>query len=112
MLVEYSTNNSGGSFWLTEKEWKNLEDHGWKLFNHDDHIYESGNYKYDEHGLPMRKEPRAKDSIFKQYAHYAFKHFPSVEDAEREFEELTEQHVNDEGCECCGKPHYFHEVRK
>lgn len=29
IVTEYSSNNSGGSFWLKDEEWKSLEDHGW-----------------------------------------------------------------------------------
>lgn len=29
VTVEYSSNNSGGSFWLNDKDWKALEKAGW-----------------------------------------------------------------------------------
>jgi len=29
--IEYDSNNSGGSFWLKDKDWKALEDAGWHV---------------------------------------------------------------------------------
>jgi hypothetical protein len=29
MKIEYSSNNSGGSWWLSDDDWKKLEDAGW-----------------------------------------------------------------------------------
>ena len=31
MYVEYITNNSGGSWWLSDDDWKALEAAGWKV---------------------------------------------------------------------------------
>jgi hypothetical protein len=31
MKVEYSSNNSGGSWWLKDKDWYTLEKAGWKV---------------------------------------------------------------------------------
>lgn len=31
MIVEYSSNNSGGDWWLSDDDWKNLESAGWKV---------------------------------------------------------------------------------
>jgi len=39
----------------------------------------------------------------------ASKMFLSIEDAQAEFEKITKQNVTDEGCRCCGEPHYFYQ---
>lgn len=31
MIVEYSSNNSGGSWWLSDKHWLALEAAGWRV---------------------------------------------------------------------------------
>ena len=106
ILIEYTTNNSGGSFWLKTKDWKKLEKAGWKLFGYDNFVYVDGDYKYGKDGLPEKKESNEKD-MFGQYAHYGFKFFSSIKEALEEFEKLTGQDVSDEGCNCCGAPHSF-----
>lgn len=108
IMVEYSSNNSGGSWWVNTKQWKKLEKNGWKLFNSDDFLYTpKGDYQLGKDKLPKRKEPREKDSMFGQYAHYAFKFFSSPSEAIKEFESLTGLDTTDEGCNCCGAPHSF-----
>lgn len=72
--IEYSQNNSGGSWWLDDKDWDALQAAGW-----------------DVSEKPMRAD----------------KDFPSLEDAVAEWERLTGQDSKAEGCECCGRPHYF-----
>lgn len=110
ILIEYSTNNSGGNWWLTKQNWKDLEKEGWKLFNCDEFIYKNGDHAFGRDGLPKRVSPRVKDETFEQYAHYGFKYFDSIEEAVREFEEITGQDVEEEGCECCGQPHSISKV--
>lgn len=102
MIIEYSTNNSGGSYWLKAKDWKRLAEAGWKLFGFDNFEYDAqGKYVRDEDGLPKRK------GSLPDNPHYAFKQFNTIQEALREFEELTGQDVSDEGCNCCGPPHSF-----
>lgn len=31
-VLKYSSNNSGGSWWLTDQNWKDLEASGWVVF--------------------------------------------------------------------------------
>ena len=31
MKVEYSSNNSGGSWWLSDDDWRKLEKAGWEI---------------------------------------------------------------------------------
>ena len=44
MYVEYSSNNSGGSWWLKDEDWKALEAAGWKV------VWASLDYPYDDNG--------------------------------------------------------------
>jgi len=115
--VEYSANNSGGRDWLTEKDWLALEKAGWKIYRRDDMAYRDGYAIPGEDGLPLKKdelplEDQDEDK-FKmpgerwQSYHEAYKLFPDIQTALKEFEEITGQDVTDEGCNCCGAPHSF-----
>ena len=86
MRIEYYSNNSGGRDWLTAKQWAALKKAGWAIrgFSSD---------------LIRDKRPR-----------YAVKSFPSMKAALEEFEQLTGHDVSDEGCNCCGPPHEFHNL--
>lgn len=101
-VVEYSTNNSGGSYWLRDKDWEALRNAGWLLMDWDNAVYTNGRYVVDKSGLPTVSAPAKIEN-----AHYAFKKFTSITEALKEFEELTGQDVTDEGCNCCGAPHSF-----
>ncbi len=79
MLVKYSSNNSGGSFWLSESDWEGLKKAGWKFEN-----------------TKMWNQPTR-----------AEKEFDCIRDALVEFESVTSQTASDEGCNCCGPPHCF-----
>ena len=95
MLIQYTSNNSGGSWWLKDKDWYALESRGWKV-----------SWVKDEKDKFFRPD---KDGRFLgALAKIAQKVFPSVADAMREFEEVTGQNVSDEGCNCCGAPHTFY----
>lgn len=100
--VEYSTNNSGGSYWLDEKDWRGLQDAGWIVMDRDNAVYEGGNYLAGSNGLPTVSKPADLSQ-----AHYAFKNFKGISEALEEFERITGQNVSDEGCNCCGAPHSF-----
>lgn len=54
MYVEYSSNNSGGHWWLEDADWKNLEAAGWKVeWAHLENLYDAkGKYVRDEDGTP------------------------------------------------------------
>lgn len=89
MNVVYTANNSGGFDWLDIEHWKRLERAGWKV-----------------HWLDM-EEPIRK--FLQTPAYCASKDFPSVEDAVREWTEVTGLDPDSKGCECCGRPHHFRE---
>lgn len=92
MKLNYSSNNSGGSWWLCDDDWKNLEDAGWEV----DWIRE--------------REDRDGERFLGALAYSASKVVSSRSEANdqiREFERITGQSVDDQGCNCCGAPHYF-----
>lgn len=94
MATRYSTNNSGGSWWLSDDDWRNLAAAGWIVdwvANNPDRYF-SG------------------DRWLGALATSALRPALSEEDAIAEWEQITGQSADDEGCECCGEPHYFSQV--
>ncbi len=85
---EYDSNNSGGGWWLTDDNWKALEKAGWKV-----------DWRKDEEGNPTR--------FLGALATSATKEFLNKQDAIKDFEKVTGAVYDDEGCECCGPPHYI-----
>jgi hypothetical protein len=93
--VEYSSNNSGGRWWLTDDDWLALEKAGWKVswFRNEDRKY----FKPDEDGRWLGAlasnaiKPGAK----------------SLREAADEWERVTGKSATDAGCACCGQPHSF-----
>jgi hypothetical protein len=83
--IEYDSNNSGGVWWLTEDDWKQLEKGGWVV-----------DWRNVE--LLGAKATSAKRMGL------------SLDDAITEFEKLTGQDACAAGCECCGQPHNFNEA--
>jgi hypothetical protein len=81
MYVEYTTNNSGGSWWLSEEDWKALEAAGWKVEWR--HFLGTSAVRATRQGL---KKKEAID----------------------EWKRMTGQNPKDIGCECCGPPHNFY----
>lgn len=84
MRVTYSSNNSGGSWWLTDDDWRNLEAAGWDV-----------QWKKDG------------ERFLGALAMKASKDFGDPADAIAEFERITGQDASAEGCNCCGSPHSF-----
>lgn len=93
--IEYVSNNSGGNWWLTDKDWEALEEAGWVVrWLKDDEHFSS---KVDENGRWLRtKAMRAK------------RYGLSMGMAMAEFAMLTGQDLGDTGCSCCGEPHSFY----
>jgi hypothetical protein len=96
MKVEYSSNNSGGHWWLKDDDWYALEKAGWKV-----------KWKKDE-----------KDSLFGcdkdgrwlgALATRAEREGLHLREAVEEWERVTGQISTEAGCPCCGQPHYFTE---
>lgn len=92
--VEYDSNNSGGSWWLTDEDWHNLEAAGWDVEWVKDRPYWGRN---------------GEDRWLGALATSATRHGLSMDEAIAEFEEVTGQGAYEAGCECCGPPHNFYE---
>lgn len=103
MKIEYSSNNSGGRWWLSDDNWKDLEAAGWKV-----------NWCKDEKPIEFNGRvltsfgPDADGRHLGALAKKASKDFDSVGDAIREWEKVTGLEASDEGCNCCGAPHTFY----
>ena len=82
MIIKYSSNNSGGDWWLNKSDWIKLEKAGWKV-------------KWDA------------SEFLGASARSCSKDFSNIREALIEFEQLTGQEVTDGGCTCCGPPHCF-----
>lgn len=119
LKVRYESNNSGGYWWLKDKDWENLEKASWKVrwfipkncylckgtgIDHTmDHLY------HTKKGRKCISQFHSKDGRFLgALANEAEKDgFKNVGEAIKEFERITKQDVSDEGCKCCGAPHTF-----
>lgn len=95
MKVSYSSNNSGGCWWLTDQNWIDLEKAGWTV--------DWGEYLAKGGTLASARKKRYLGGL----AASASKDFQTIRDALVEFEKITGQDVSDEGCNCCGPPHNF-----
>jgi len=122
LFVQYRTNNSGGSWWLTDDDWKRLEEAGWTVDWGDTYFCNSkfsftqppdsaelcdpgvecsGHRKYDTW------QEADRDRWMGALAVSAHKRVSSLADALKEFETVTGQSATDDGCNCCGAPHSF-----
>ncbi len=108
-MVEYSSNNSGGNWWLSDKDWKNLDKAGWKVvWAWEEYVYDAkGGYVPDAKGYPKTVKKSKKERYLGALAKYAYKKFDTIQKALQEFEKITKQDISDEGCNCCGAPHNF-----
>jgi len=79
--VRYESNNSRGDWWLSDRDWVNLEAAGWEVTWTD----------------LSPDTPATSASVLA----------PSLEEAIAEWERITGENSNDEGCNCCGRPHRF-----
>jgi len=122
--VEYSANNSGGHWWLKDKDWVALSKAGWYVewgglyFCHSKFSWGSDKKLKDKcktaescHGhrkfRSYKNMEKEEDRYMGALAHDAKKKFKSITEALLEFEKLTGANVADEGCNCCGPPHGF-----
>jgi hypothetical protein len=109
-MIEYLTNNSGGHWWLTDANWKALEDAGWNVQWQagPDSLHQESFSSYEavkEYELAHRGENvRFLGSI----ARSATRDGLSMEEAIAEWESVTGLDSEDEGCPCCGEPHNFY----
>lgn len=92
-LLEYSSNNSGGSWWLKDEDWLALEAAGWKV----QWIRDQEKPSWDNSG----------DRFLGALATNASKEFSNRREGIDEWAAITKQNPDDEGCNCCGVPHNF-----
>ena len=84
MFVTYSSNNSGGDWWLNDADWKALEAAGWVV-------------KWrPERWLGALATEAVREAM-------------SVDVAVAEWRHVTGKNPEAEGCRCCGEPHWFRE---
>ena len=87
MIVIYSSNNSSGSFWLKDSDWKKLETAGWKVEWYDQSLL----------GANATSATIATISAI------------SIKAAIVEWESVLGMNASERGCYCCGPPHNFYE---
>jgi hypothetical protein len=95
-LYTYSSNNSGGSWWLSDEDWYALEAAGWKVD------------WYRDRESSIFGGADASGRWLGALASSASKEFSSYDEAAAEWEGITGQSLDEEGCECCGAPHYIY----
>jgi hypothetical protein len=92
--VEYSSNNSGGQWWLTDQNWRDLETAGWEV----------DWYKDQEVGFLHKL---GEERFLGALASHARLRNADLTTAIADWEMITGQQAMDEGCNCCGAPHDF-----
>lgn len=95
MQLTYSSNNSGGSWWLTDADWLALEAAGWDV-------------EWCRDGTPFVGEDGRYLGALATDASVAVASQDEADQRIEEFERITGQSRHDEGCQCCGRPHYFY----
>ncbi|QDH93008.1 hypothetical protein SEA_STEPHIG9_61 [Mycobacterium phage Stephig9] len=90
--VTYSSNNSGGSWWLTDDDWFALERAGWVINWYRDDSLNGG-----------------RERFLGALASSAFLPNSTEDEAIQSFENVTGLYTDAQGCDCCGPPHYFYE---
>jgi len=95
MKVEYSSNNSGGDWWLTDENWRALEAAGWEVawFAMSKDIFAP--YK-DGRWLGALATRATREGL-------------SLRAAADEWVRVTGLDPTAAGCPCCGQPHTFTE---
>lgn len=108
-VYEYSSNNSGGSWWLKKKDWEALEKAGWKVkWGNGDYTWKNGNHVLDEKGYPLYE--KSDSEWLGTPAKTAWFKAKTLDEAVSSFEEATSESVDEVGCPCCGEPHSISEL--
>lgn len=90
--VTYTSNNSGGSWWLTDQNWLDLEAAGWSV---DWFRNQKEQYGYrDGRFLGALATKASRTGL-------------ELDDAISEWQRITGEDHYASGCPCCGAPHYF-----
>lgn len=95
--VEYSSNNSGGRWWLRDRDWIALERAGWAV----NWIRDNEYYKGEERFLDALATSASKE-------YEAVTMSGAERKATADWEDITGAYASDRGCNCCGQPHYFY----
>lgn len=103
--LTYSSNNSGGSWWLEDSDWIALEEAGWTV------IWGGWNPR-DNYETP--KAVSAQEIIDGKVGRWlgaiakeAWKDVKSPRKGIEEWEAIVGQDPGELGCTCCGPPHNF-----
>ena len=130
MKITYDSNNSGGSWWLKDEDWKALEKEGWTVLwitkEHTRRIKEAqARLDADEYTDKDREDYFGRSHDLKTIegkgisvpdedgrwlgalATEAHKDFETPGKAIQEWERITGEDASAEGCNCCGSPHSF-----
>src|SRR5882672_11349500 len=96
-IVGYKSNNSGGHWWLSDADWRALEEAGWKVnwVKDSPSIKRYGGLDSDGRWIGALATSASRTGLPKKMA-------------VAEFEMVTGQFAADKGCPCCGEPHAFY----
>lgn len=122
--VEYSSNNSGGDWWLSDDDWENLEKAGWEVAWGGKYFCRSKSFMFTvPEGMAEPCADREKCQGHRRastaaeaerwlgaLAKSATRTGLPLRDAIEEWERVTGQNAASLGCSCCGTPHYFQET--
>lgn len=86
-VVEFSANNSGGSWWLDADDWAALARAGWSV---------------DPHRSFVGDVPTRATKSFESWSEDA-----ALRTAKADWEAAVKQDPEAQGCDCCGRPHNF-----
>lgn len=92
--LSYSSNNSGGSWWLSDEDWFAMEKAGW-------------NVEWRKNDTSPWSRADKDGRWLGALATRATLETDDPEGAVEEWERITGQNASDQGCNCCGEPHYF-----
>jgi hypothetical protein len=126
MYVEYDSNNSGGRWWLTDQNWKDLEKAGWKVEwrSLECKFTDDGDYDRDEDGTPKlvpvgeggnrlsimfpdEPDENGEYRFLGALATRAYRVGIGFREAVDEWQRVTGLSSTAAGCPCCGQPHSF-----
>jgi hypothetical protein len=105
-IIEYDSNNSGGGWWLSDKDWNNLADAGWE-------VQWIRNDRKDIGSTPD-KSGRWLGAMACE-AHFEVESDnpgAALRIAVQHWENTTGKDSSLEGCTCCGPPHNFAVMKK
>lgn len=97
MIVEYSSNNSGGRWWLSDDDWKSLESAGWDV-------------KWVKDSEFLKEYGHTGERFMRALAMEATLECETPQEAVLSFIKATGKDVLEEGCNCCGPPHSFRDM--